>query len=327
MVAAVFTKRLATLPSQTPDWSPPSVACINTFDLQFYGFVLMLGEWLLTFVWLGIVLNVFPHMRFKNISTSCRVSLCLVAICFEVLKSEFGMYGTLFYYHTIICSIVNIIATSFALLFNLGPLSVLRANNRKNLMPTIPDLSEGTFNYIMSVTTFQKNRAIIHINFIRYNLRIGRKAFNSLLLKQYKDSLKLYLSNIAQHPEGENMVARMLIAMDSYGFIRKFIPRLPSTLLVLGYKKKLEEGVSLFELVSIEYKGDSHICYYYADLTALGYRLNDNQKKSIAWLLSELNECVVSQVRTFAVNNYIKAGLSENVRLGVLRRTRTRLRG
>ena len=104
------------------------------------------------------------------------------------------------------------------------------------------------------------------------------------------------------------MIARMLIAvrlaflphrqMDSYGFIRKFIPRLPSTLLVLGYKKKLEEGVSLFELVSIEYKGDSHICYYYADLTALGYRLNDNQKKSIAWLLSELNECVVSQVRT-----------------------------
>ncbi len=67
------------------------------------------------------------------------------------------MYGTLFYYHTIICSIVNIIATSFALLFNLGPLSVLRANNRKNLMPTIPDLSEGTFNYIMSVTTFQKS--------------------------------------------------------------------------------------------------------------------------------------------------------------------------
>ena len=60
------------------------------------------------------------------------------------------MYGTLFYYHTIICSIVNIIATSFALLFNLGPLSVLRANNRKNL-------SEGTFNYIMSVTTFQKS--------------------------------------------------------------------------------------------------------------------------------------------------------------------------
>ena len=67
------------------------------------------------------------------------------------------MYGTLFYYHTIICSIVNIIATSFALLFTLGPLSVLRANNRKNLMPTIPDLSEGTFNYIMSVTTFQKS--------------------------------------------------------------------------------------------------------------------------------------------------------------------------
>lgn len=104
------------------------------------------------------------------------------------------------------------------------------------------------------------------------------------------------------------MVARMLIAvvltssshpqMDSYGFIRKFIPRLPSTLLVLGYKKKLEEGVSLFELVSIEYKGDNHICYYYADLSALGYHLNDNQKKSIAWLLSELNECVVSQVRT-----------------------------
>ena len=24
-------------------------------------------------------------------------------------------------------------------------------------MPTIPDLSEGTFNYIMSVTTFQKS--------------------------------------------------------------------------------------------------------------------------------------------------------------------------
>lgn len=67
------------------------------------------------------------------------------------------MYGTFFYCHTIICSTVNIIATTFALLFNLGPLSVLRANNRKNLMPTIPDLSEGTFNYIMSVTTFHKS--------------------------------------------------------------------------------------------------------------------------------------------------------------------------
>ena len=67
------------------------------------------------------------------------------------------MDNTIFYYHTILCSIVNMIATMFALLFNLGPLSVLRANNRKNLMPTIPDLSESTFNYILSITTFQKS--------------------------------------------------------------------------------------------------------------------------------------------------------------------------
>ena len=95
--------------------------------------------------------------------------------------------------------------------------------------------------------------------------------------------------------------------------------------------------MTLFELVSVEYKGDPRICYYYADLSSLGCKLNDNQKKSISWLLGELNECVISQVRTysccvrvmrsFAVNNYIKAGLSENVRLGVLRRTRSRLRG
>lgn len=40
------------------------------------------------------------------------------------------------------------------------------------------------------------------------------------------------------------------------------------------------------------------IRYYYAELSAFGFRLNDMQKKSIAWLLSELNECVVSHVRT-----------------------------
>lgn len=42
------------------------------------------------------------------------------------------------------------------------------------------------------------DRAIIHIRFIRYNLRIGRRAFNSLLLKQYKDSLKLYVADCVQ---------------------------------------------------------------------------------------------------------------------------------
>ena len=74
------------------------------------------------------------------------------------------MYGTFYYYHTIVCSTVNIIATTFALLFNLGPLSVFRANNRKNLMPTIPDLSESAFNYIMSVTTFEKSECSLCIS-------------------------------------------------------------------------------------------------------------------------------------------------------------------
>ena len=208
------------------------------------------------------------------------------------------MYCTLYYYHTIVCSATNIIATTFALLFNLGPLSVFRANNRKNLMPTIPDLSESAFNYIMSVTTFDKNRAVIHINFIRYRLRIGRKAFNSLMLKQYKPSLQLYLSTIAQHLEGEDMVARMMIAINEYGFIRLFIPRVPSTPFLMGYRKKLERGMSLFELVSIEYQGDSRVRYYYAELKHFNFVLNDMQKKSIAWLLSELNECVIVQLRT-----------------------------
>lgn len=74
------------------------------------------------------------------------------------------MYGTFYYYHTIVCSTVNIIATTFALLFNLGPLSVFRANNRKNLMPTIPDLSESAFNYIMSVTTFEKSECSFSVS-------------------------------------------------------------------------------------------------------------------------------------------------------------------
>ena len=117
------------------------------------------------------------------------------------------MYGTIYYYHTIVCSLVNITATVFALLFNLGPLSVLRANNRKNLMPIIPDLSNYMFNFIMSMTSFEKSkifqlgrvvllsldRAIIHIRFIRYRLKIGRKAFNTLMLKQHKQSLILYV--------------------------------------------------------------------------------------------------------------------------------------
>lgn len=76
--------------------------------------------------------------------------------------------------------------------------------------------------------------------------------------------------------------------------------------------------------------------YYYAELSAFGYRLNDMQKKSIAWLLSELNECVVSQLRTywygllmnyrFAVKDYIHAGLSDNVRMAIIRRSRSKLR-
>lgn len=117
------------------------------------------------------------------------------------------------------------------------------------------------------------------------------------------------------------MVARMMIAVsavlilieqiDSYGFIRLFIPRIPSTPFILSYKKNGEKGISLFELVSIEYpvaigilfdcQGDPVIRYYYAELSAFGFHLNDMQKKSIAWLLSELNECVVSHVRTQAI--------------------------
>ncbi|KAK8804609.1 hypothetical protein WA538_004247 [Blastocystis sp. DL] len=326
MVSPIFVKRQATLPAQTPDWSPPSVVSLTMFDLQLYGVILMCGEWIMTFVWLGVVLNLFPHMRFKSISLSCRVSLCLISVCFELLKCRYSMYGTLFYYHTIMCSTVNIIATTFALLFNLGPLSVLRANNRKNLMPTIPDLSESTFNYIMSITSFEKNRAIIHIRFIRYRLKIGRKAFNSLMLKQYKSSLQLYLSTIAQHKEGDNLVARMMIVIDDYGFIRHFIPRTPTTLYVLGYRKTAEKNLSVFELVSVESKGDDRIRYYYADLKCLGYTLNDMQKKTIAWFLSELNECVVVQLRTFCYANFIYAGLSENVRVATLHGYRNRLR-
>ncbi|KAK8808189.1 hypothetical protein WA171_001411 [Blastocystis sp. BT1] len=320
MQSSIFAKRQATLPAQTPDWvfSPPSVVSIDFVDLQIYGVILLCGEWILTFVWLGIVLNMFPHMRFKRISLSCRISLCLVSVCFELLKCSYSMYGTIFYYHSIVCSLTNIIASAFALLFNLGPLSVLRANNRKNLMPTIPDLSEGTFNYIMSVTSFEKNRAVIHISFIRYRLKIGRKAFNSLMLKQYKVSLQLYLSLIAQHLEDGNLVARMMIVIDDYGFIRNFIPRIPSSLFVLGYRKKADKNLTLFEFVSVENRGDSHVRYYYADLGCLGYKLNDMQKKSIAWLLSEMNECVVVQLRTFRVQNFILAGLSENVRMATL---------
>ena len=104
------------------------------------------------------------------------------------------------------------------------------------------------------------------------------------------------------------MVARMMIAVrsapsihrqiDEYGFIRLFIPRVPSTPFLMAYRKKLEKGVILFELVSIEYQGDQKVRYYYAELKHFRFVLNEMQKKSIAWLLSELNECVVVQLRT-----------------------------
>lgn len=86
--------------------------------------------------------------------------------------------------------------------------------------------------------------------------------------------------------------------INEYGFIRLFIPRVPSTPFLMGYRKKLEKGMSLFELVSIEYQGDSRVRYYYAELKHFNFVLNDMQKKSIAWLLSELNECVIVQLRT-----------------------------
>ena len=143
------------------------------------------------------------------------------------------MYGTLFYYHTIICSTVNIIATTFALLFNLGPLSVLRANNRKNLMPTIPDLSESTFNYIMSITSFEKSTGIADPIIVRPSHH--PHPFHSLPIEDWTKSLQLadaetvqvisptlcrfislsqqQLSTIAQHKEGDNLVARMMIVV------------------------------------------------------------------------------------------------------------------
>lgn len=37
------------------------------------------------------------------------------------------------------------------------------------------------------------DRAIIHIRFISYRLKIGRKAFNTLMLKHHKQSLLLYV--------------------------------------------------------------------------------------------------------------------------------------
>lgn len=94
--------------------------------------------------------------------------------------------------------------------------------------------------------------------------------------------------------------------------------------------------MNLFELVSIQYQGDSRVRYYYAELKPFHFVLNDMQKKSIAWLLSELNECVIVQLRTwgrmagmtrrFCVKNYINAGLSDNVRAVIIRRSRMRPR-
>lgn len=40
------------------------------------------------------------------------------------------------------------------------------------------------------------DRAIIHIRFISYRLKIGRKAFNTLMLKHHKQSLLLYVCDI-----------------------------------------------------------------------------------------------------------------------------------
>ena len=105
-----------------------------------------------------------------------------------------------------------------------------------------------------------------------------------------------------ESPEGQNIGLITSLAgyakINEYGFIRLFIPRVPSTPFLMGYRKKLEKGMSLFELVSIEYQGDSRVRYYYAELKHFNFVLNDMQKKSIAWLLSELNECVIVQLRT-----------------------------
>lgn len=94
--------------------------------------------------------------------------------------------------------------------------------------------------------------------------------------------------------------------------------------------------MNLFELVSIQFQGDGQVRYYYAELKHFNFVLNDMQKKSIAWLLSELNECVIVQLRTwgwitemrlrFCVKNYINAGLSDNIRAVIIRRSKMRPR-
>ena len=60
-----------------------------------------------------------------------------------------------------------------------------------------------------------------------------------------------------ESPEGQNIGLITSLAsyakIDDYGFIRLFIPRLPSTPFILSYKKKGEKNLSLFELISIEY--------------------------------------------------------------------------
>lgn len=155
----------------------------------------------------------FPYFRFKTLSLSCRVSFCLVVVCLEVFKVccrffHFELVHILYVWYSLLLPhdcmlrykhysdyVRAVVQSRSALCLSCEQPEEFDANNSRpfgeclqlhNVSHYVRE--EWAIGYLFTV-----DRAVIHINFIRYRLRIGRKAFNSLMLKQYKSSLQLYV--------------------------------------------------------------------------------------------------------------------------------------
>lgn len=61
--------------------------------------------------------------------------------------------------------------------------------------------------------------------------------------------------------------------MDEYGFIRTFIPRKPTSLFILAYRKKADRNLTIFELTSIESKVRKEVIFL-REYDGVGYHCN-----------------------------------------------------
>ncbi|KAK8803528.1 hypothetical protein WA158_001222 [Blastocystis sp. Blastoise] len=307
MLPIEFKNPKAIISVSSPSWAPPNSIEFNTVDLELYGILLAIIEWFIIYVWVGYILRDCEQLKFPTISLSGRVSLCILLIFCKAILAFSNFFGTLYMYHTIVSGSFCLFITTLALLFQEGPLKCLRANNRKSLMPSAPDLPGFFLQIIQDRTIFKDGKGFIQVPFLFYELYIDTYYWNFMTYKYYKTSLRTYMTSLAQHSEGYILVSRMIMWLDGSGYIRRFTFRLPSSNLL---KHLQDTELTAVELISYQYPEENRVRYYYGEITEFGYKLTESQKKTVRWLLSLLNDCAIENLRSHKVDNFIRAGVS-----------------